>query len=368
MTDLRAAFFSDGSRLLAAPQAATPWALDKQRRQLACVPLRLFRGQRQWMIDYADSDAARPKRNHLHRFLSVSFGNGYEMHSGGDMIVEGWGWKRIHIGMKEADLKRVLGEPCARSTGIYLDYSAAWHLNVCIGETGHVNELHFNRGYPWRLNGSGYGLGSPKTSVLAWYGQPKAIVRVRDKAEMTSADAMLYVLGTSSRIYYHDHGLLFWFSADRVSQIVVGGARGVQYLVETPVTQGALTDRTFRGHRYRLVEKHVTWEEARDACIAVGGHLVIIETEDEARFVASLVPEDGRWDRFWLGASDAEVEGDWRWLDGTKVAYADWATNEPNDGGGIQDCGCIVAATKKWDDVQHNWGAPVGYICEWDGP
>ncbi|XP_076029101.1 uncharacterized protein LOC143017948 [Oratosquilla oratoria] len=44
-------------------------------------------------------------------------------------------------------------------------------------------------------------------------------------------------------------------------------------------------------------------------------------------------------DRFWLGASDLEREGDWRWVNGSTMNCPDWWTpGEPNDAGIGQDC------------------------------
>ena len=42
----------------------------------------------------------------------------------------------------------------------------------------------------------------------------------------------------------------------------------------------------------------------------------------------------------WIGLNDLETEGTWVWADGSDSTYRHWAPNEPNDSGGVQDCGC----------------------------
>ena len=62
----------------------------------------------------------------------------------------------------------------------------------------------------------------------------------------------------------------------------------------------------------------------------------------------------------YVGCSDIDVEGDWRWLDGTP-GDSDWlwAPSEPA-GGGSQNCGVL------YPDGLHDVGCPILYhfICE----
>ncbi|MDH3626315.1 MAG: hypothetical protein OEV00_03495 [Acidobacteriota bacterium] len=122
----------------------------------------------------------------------------------------------------------------------------------------------------------------------------------------------------------------------------------------------------FDGHRYQLFDdvEDLSWQGARDRCVEAGGHLVVIDREAEFEFIASLC--DGRY--MYLGASDADEEGLWTWVDGTEWAFERWMKGQPNNYGGGED---FLATYKggEWVDVEASGGGfwmPTGYICEWD--
>jgi hypothetical protein len=66
-----------------------------------------------------------------------------------------------------------------------------------------------------------------------------------------------------------------------------------------------------------MIEDTATWHVAKKRCEEMGGHLATIETPEEEAFVLSLM--DTIPVPFWLGATDEESEGDWRWIDGAVV-------------------------------------------------
>ncbi|XP_072543438.1 uncharacterized protein [Salminus brasiliensis] len=72
----------------------------------------------------------------------------------------------------------------------------------------------------------------------------------------------------------------------------------------------------FRGKCYYFSTDEETWTASRDACVAVGGHLVIINTPEEEKFIKRL----NNYEYYWIGLTDAVKKGDWRWLDGTKLS------------------------------------------------
>ncbi|XP_030852518.1 uncharacterized protein LOC115928769 [Strongylocentrotus purpuratus] len=56
-------------------------------------------------------------------------------------------------------------------------------------------------------------------------------------------------------------------------------------------------------------------------------------TQNDRNFLTSFIPVPdtrGEW-CFWIGCNDREVEGQFRWLDGTPVIYDGWAPKEPNN-------------------------------------
>ena len=40
----------------------------------------------------------------------------------------------------------------------------------------------------------------------------------------------------------------------------------------------------------------------------------------------------------WLGGTDATSEGTWTWSDGALFSFTGWASGQPDDLGGDQDC------------------------------
>ncbi|KAM9611033.1 uncharacterized protein ACIBXB_022489 [Morphnus guianensis] len=63
---------------------------------------------------------------------------------------------------------------------------------------------------------------------------------------------------------------------------------------------------------------------------------------------------------YWLGLSDREQEGGWRWLDGTPPAFSSWGRGEPNGGRG-QNCAALLPHGR-WDDLPCERALP--WVCE----
>ncbi|XP_042566326.1 CD209 antigen-like [Clupea harengus] len=78
----------------------------------------------------------------------------------------------------------------------------------------------------------------------------------------------------------------------------------------------------FDGSCYHFSTDTKNWTESRDACVTMGGHLVIINSQQELDFLnARREMGDGRSQRdfHWIGLTDAEEEGEWRWVDNTPL-------------------------------------------------
>jgi hypothetical protein len=93
-------------------------------------------------------------------------------------------------------------------------------------------------------------------------------------------------------------------------------------------------------HIYEIVTTSLFWVDARDAAAAksiagVQGHLVTITGASEDAFVASALT-GFRVTEYWFGASDAAVEGVWRWVVGPESGTQFWQAygqGQPNYGG-----------------------------------
>ncbi|KAJ8362417.1 hypothetical protein AAFF_G00375750 [Aldrovandia affinis] len=89
------------------------------------------------------------------------------------------------------------------------------------------------------------------------------------------------------------------------------------------------------------------WNDSRSACLKQGADLVIIESKEEQDFITKHTGGYGDW----IGLSDSETEGIWLWVDGTPLQKdkAFWATGEPDDDGGSQDCAATGRGWRRGD-------------------
>ncbi|XP_053302284.1 C-type lectin domain family 6 member A isoform X1 [Pleuronectes platessa] len=78
-----------------------------------------------------------------------------------------------------------------------------------------------------------------------------------------------------------------------------------------------------------------TWNESRTRCKSMRGDLVVINSEEEQRFLQSRLkvkickPEE----EFWIGLTDSEKEGEWLWVDDRRLdqSLTFWREGEPNN-------------------------------------
>lgn len=142
------------------------------------------------------------------------------------------------------------------------------------------------------------------------------------------------------------------------------------------------------GHVYMLIDSAATWHEARDGAGQLtsppgylAGHLVTVSDSAENEF---LVGQFGSYGRAWLGFTDEQVEGEWRWIDDTpgiwqdpdnfanpiQNAFTAWdpTNNEPNDYFTGEDYGVVFwDGTSLWND----FGLPFAdertfYVAEFE--
>ncbi|XP_051520492.1 C-type lectin domain family 4 member E-like isoform X2 [Myxocyprinus asiaticus] len=123
----------------------------------------------------------------------------------------------------------------------------------------------------------------------------------------------------------------------------------------------------FKSSCYFISVYSMSWLESQSYCKKKGGHLAIIHTAEEQSFIWNLLPR-GHWNAYWIGVSDKKAEGDWYWVDGTKLVGGFWEEGEPNNHID-EDCGYMVktevlsrVATKSWYDAP--CFMPWPWICE----
>ncbi len=140
------------------------------------------------------------------------------------------------------------------------------------------------------------------------------------------------------------------------------------------------------GHGYEaiIVPGGISWDDARAAAEAQGGHLVTITSQAENDFVFSLIDEAQFWQRLnvlglqangpWIGlfktdSSLAAADG-WQWVTGEDFAYSNFAAGEPNRTNELFASftarGSLIAPT--WQNTLVNIASQpvISYVVEYD--
>ncbi len=156
--------------------------------------------------------------------------------------------------------------------------------------------------------------------------------------------------------------------------------RGIQYLLcamilflglNNACADSARLTNPDNGHTYQRFDTLLTWSQAKDSCASQNGHLATITSQAENdwvqdNFLAAAGIYSGNSKGFWLGGSDAEVEGQWTWITGEVWNFVSWSTGNPNNGGGSEQnylCMWDFDGRGDWDDAYVFEDAP--YLCEW---
>ena len=181
---------------------------------------------------------------------------------------------------------------------------------------------------------------------------------------------------------------------------IIAAVKGVVFESSSPTISGekkfsfTIGDANYlpkTGHFYEYVPVlGITWANAKAAAEArtyygLKGYLATITSTEEAQLSGKQAAGAG-----WIGGSDAETEGTWKWVtgpeagktfykngatNGTDIPFAFWNNREPNNQGN-EDYAHVTApgvgTAGSWNDLS-NTGAnegdyrPKGYIVEYGG-
>jgi len=89
----------------------------------------------------------------------------------------------------------------------------------------------------------------------------------------------------------------------------------------------------------------LTWHQAQDLAVNLGGHLAIINDAGENEFIRNNIIADYAW----IGYTDEDQEGAFRWINGSSN-YTNWNTGEPNNSNGTEHYTRILKHNGKWTD------------------
>lgn len=122
---------------------------------------------------------------------------------------------------------------------------------------------------------------------------------------------------------------------------------------------------TYNGSKYSLYEDILNWDQAKIQAEKLGGHLATITSKGEQDAIASLISKGSRGGYF-LGATDKQSKGNFKWVTGEVFEFSNWANGEPNNDGGIEDSLEISRTNYVWNDIPNNTGGNYnrGFILE----
>lgn len=140
-------------------------------------------------------------------------------------------------------------------------------------------------------------------------------------------------------------------------------------LVQPPVVEsiavkrpiGVPADATlFNGKWYRAYFEALQWKSARDRCKTLGGVLASVPDQATQDFMADLSNDI----TLWIGGTDEDTVGRWRWADGSAMTYTVWKNYRPYAGRGDH---FLAIRGKNWVLAENKHSSVVGFICEWKG-
>ena len=136
----------------------------------------------------------------------------------------------------------------------------------------------------------------------------------------------------------------------------------IQLEVDTREEEGWKEEVSYSlGSRFHKFFKQTkTWADAESFCKSKGGHLASLRTESDAKDMKDDIGNIVGW----IGGSDQEEEGVWKWSDGSSWRFANWRSgfgeNRQEDNGKGKNCAARLG-DDTWMDKRCNVKLP--FIC-----
>nr|XP_055064541.1 CD209 antigen-like protein B [Misgurnus anguillicaudatus] len=110
----------------------------------------------------------------------------------------------------------------------------------------------------------------------------------------------------------------------------------------------------YQSSLYFISSEKKSWNESRRYCRERGADLIIINNKEEQDFIMKF----GKI-KVWIGLTDIDEEGRWKWVDNSTLSYRFWVSGEPS--GGTKE-NCVESYSLGWNDNSCNRAQK--WICE----
>lgn len=115
---------------------------------------------------------------------------------------------------------------------------------------------------------------------------------------------------------------------------------------------------------FLALHRKLDWFQSQEACERLGGHLAVLESEQEDTFISQFILELAIQDEMtlndiWIGGFHFEKPGAWRWVTGSNMSYVKWEADPEVSERGQQ---CILLADGNWDVSKCS--REFHYLCE----
>src|SRR6187401_188807 len=128
----------------------------------------------------------------------------------------------------------------------------------------------------------------------------------------------------------------------------------------------AAVGQDFTTHSYQLITNTLTWNQAKEDAERRGGHLATITSQAELNHITGLALGFPSIGSYWLGATDQEQEGVWRWVTGEPWEFTFWNVGEPNNTGGEHHLVADIHHGHLWNDAGRDGSTASHYLLEID--
>ncbi|XP_066265875.1 C-type lectin lectoxin-Lio3-like [Branchiostoma lanceolatum] len=116
-----------------------------------------------------------------------------------------------------------------------------------------------------------------------------------------------------------------------------------------------------RGVCLKAFNEEKTWSEAAAVCEQDGGLLAMPKDEEMHQACVALKNNINSGVNFWIGLTDAQTEGQWRYVDGSGItSFNKWNPGEPNNLS-TENCAHYYPQNT-WNDL--SCGTRMRFICQ----